>query len=51
MDALELPEHSLGVRASNAIAILDEISQDPNMPQYTRVKLWSVAGLLEAIKD
>ena len=51
MDALQLPEHSLGVRASNAIAILDEISQDPNMPQYSRVKLWSVAGLLEAIKD
>jgi len=39
------------VRASNAIAILDDISQDPNMPQYTRVKLWSVASLLEAIKD
>ncbi len=51
MDALQLPEHSLGVRASNAIATLDEISQDPNMPQYTRVKLWSVASLLEAIKD
>jgi len=51
MDSLQLPEHSLGVRASNAIAILDEISQDPNMPQYTRVKLWSVASLLEAIKD
>lgn len=51
MDALQLPEHSLGVKASNAIAVLDEISQDPNMPQYTRVKLWSVASLLEAIKD
>jgi uncharacterized protein (UPF0147 family) len=51
MDALQLPEHSLGVRASNAIAILEDISQDPNMPQYTRVKLWSVASLLEAIKD
>jgi len=51
MDALQFLEHSLGVRASNAIAILDEISQDPNMPQYTRVKLWNVASLLEAIKD
>lgn len=51
MDSLQFPEHSLGVRASNAIAILDDISQDPNMPQYTRVKLWSVASLLEAIKD
>jgi uncharacterized protein (UPF0147 family) len=44
-DALQAAEHSLGVRASNAIAILDEISQDPNMPAYTRVKLWNVASV------
>ena len=50
-DALQVAEHSLGVMASNAIAILDEISQDPNMPAYTRVKLWNVASMLEAIKD
>jgi len=51
MDALQVAEHSLGVRASNAITILDDISQDPNMPPYTRVKLWNVASILEAIKD
>jgi len=39
------------VRASNAISILDDILQDPNMPPYTRVKLWNVISLLEAIKD
>jgi hypothetical protein len=41
----------LGVRAANAISILDDISQDPNMPPYTRVKLWNAVSLLEAIKD
>jgi uncharacterized protein (UPF0147 family) len=51
MDALQAAQHTLGVRASNAISILDEISQDPNMPPYTRVKLWSVVSLIEAIKD
>lgn len=50
-DSLTTTEHSLGVRASNSIAILDEISQDPNMPPYTRVKLWNVISLLEAIQD
>jgi len=50
-DALQATEYSLGVKASNAIAILDDISQDPNMPAYTRVKLWNVASMLEAIKD
>ena len=51
MSALQLTEHTPAVRASNAISILDEILQDPNMPPYTRVKLWNVMSLLEAIKD
>jgi len=51
MDALQVMEYSPAVRASNAISLLDEILQDPNMPPYTRVKLWNVMSLLEAIKD
>jgi len=51
IDMLYNEEYSIAVRASNAISILDEISQDPNMPPYTRVKLWNVISLLEAIKD
>ena len=51
MDALQASANSIGVRASNAISILDEISQDPNMPAYTRTRLWQVASLLEAVKD
>jgi uncharacterized protein (UPF0147 family) len=51
IDALQTTQHSPAVRASNAIALLDEILQDPNMPPYTRVKLWNVMSLLEAIKD
>jgi uncharacterized protein (UPF0147 family) len=50
-DTLQSSEHTIGIRASNAISILDEILQDPNMPPYTRVKLWNVMSLLEAIKD
>ena len=51
MDALQIMEYSPAVRASNAISLLDEILQDPNMPPYTRVKLWNIMSLLEAIKD
>ncbi len=51
MDALQTNEFTPAVRASNAISILDEILQDPNMPPYTRVKLWNVMSILEAIKD
>ncbi len=50
-EALQNNEFTYAVRASNAISMLDEILQDPNMPPYTRVKLWNVMSLLEAIKD
>lgn len=51
MDAMQSKEYTPAVRASNAISLLDDILQDPNMPAYTRVKLWNVMSLLEAIKD
>ena len=51
METLQTAEYTHAVRASNAVSLLDEILQDPNMPPYTRVKLWNVMSLLEAIKD
>ena len=51
MEVLQTTDYTHAVRASNAISTLDEILQDPNMPPYTRVKLWNVMSLLEAIKD
>jgi uncharacterized protein (UPF0147 family) len=51
MSALQSAEYTPAVRASNAVSMLDEILQDPNMPPYTRVKLWNVMSFIEAIKD
>ena len=51
VDMLQVGDLSIGVRAANAISTLDDISQDPNMPPYTRVKIWNAVSLLEAIKD
>ena len=51
MDVLQSAEFTPAVRAANAVSLLDEILQDPNMPNYTRVRLWNVMSLLEAIKD
>ena len=51
IEALQLTQNTPAVRASSAISILDDILQDPNMPPYTRVKLWNVMSILEAIKD
>ena len=51
MNALQTKEYTSAVKASNAVSLMDEILQDPNMPPYTRVKLWNVMSLIEAIKD
>ena len=51
IEVLQLKENTPAVRASSAVSILDDILQDPNMPPYTRVKLWNVMSLVEAIKD
>jgi uncharacterized protein (UPF0147 family) len=48
---MQTNEYTAAVRAANAVSLLDEILQDPNMPPYTRVKLWNVMSLIEAIKD
>ncbi|MEM0374362.1 MAG: UPF0147 family protein [Sulfolobaceae archaeon] len=42
---------SPGVKAANAVGILEEISQDPNMPTHTRIFIWNIVSILETIKD
>ena len=46
---LKSEELSMSVRASNAISMLDDITQDPNMPSYVRVTLWQAVSTLESI--
>ena len=44
-------EYSLSVRAANAISLLDDITQDPNMPSYVRTQLWQAVSKLESIRE
>jgi uncharacterized protein (UPF0147 family) len=39
------------VKASSAIMILDEISNDPNMPVHTRTAIWNAISILETIRE
>lgn len=50
-DMLQDESLSLAARAANAIDVLDQISQDPNMPMYTRTRIWNVISVLEGIRD
>jgi len=38
------------VRVSAAISILDEITNDPNIPSYTRTQIWNIVTMMEMVK-
>lgn len=48
-----LKDNSLspGVRAANAVSVLEEVSQDPNMPIHARTRIWNAISILETVKD
>ncbi|MBA4717896.1 MAG: UPF0147 family protein [Nitrosopumilus sp.] len=48
---LNKEEYSLSVRAANTISLLDDVTQDPNMPSYVRTQLWQVVSKLESIRE
>lgn len=48
---LNSDEYALAVRAANAISMLDDITQDPNMPSYVRTQLWQAVSKLEGIRE
>jgi uncharacterized protein (UPF0147 family) len=48
---LKKQESSVSMRAANAISLLDDITQDPNMPSYVRVTLWQAVSTLERIRE
>lgn len=43
-------KEDLGVKISSALYILEEISNDRNLPIHTRSLIWNVASELETIK-
>ncbi len=51
VDNLENEEDAPTVRANGAISVLDEISQDPNCPVYSRTKIWQIVSILETIRE
>ncbi len=42
-------DETLFLRTSSCIPILEDISNDPNIPLHTRTLIWNVASQLETI--
>ena len=48
---LKNDEFALSVRAANTISLLDDVTQDPNLPSYVRTQLWQAVSKLESIRE
>lgn len=48
IEALRDEDEDFSVRINTATSILDEISNDPNIAQYTRTEIWNIASMLES---
>ena len=51
VEDLKSDEYSMAVRAANTISLLDDVTQDPNMPSYVRTSLWQAVSTLESIRE
>jgi hypothetical protein len=50
-DKLQNGEGELRTRASSAIYMLDEVSNDINMPMHARTQIWTLMGALETVRS
>jgi len=47
----KLQEKDLDVGITGAIYLLDDISNDINMPSHTRTEIWQIISELESIRE
>ena len=38
------------IRINTVISSMDEISNDPNIPMYTRTQVWNIVSILESME-
>ncbi len=51
IEELKSDEYSISVRAANTISLLDDVTQNPNLPSYVRTSLWQAVSTLESIRE
>jgi len=48
IEILQTEKDPADIRINSVISNLDEISNDPNIPMYTRTQIWNIVSLLES---
>lgn len=50
-EKLSIDEKELNVNITSAIYLMDDISNDINMPAHTRTEIWTIISELESIRE
>jgi len=45
---LDSGKDPIDIKINTVISTLDEVSNDPNIPMYTRTQIWNIVSLLES---
>ncbi len=48
IDTLKQEKDPVDIRINTVISCMDEVSNDPNIPMYTRTQIWNIVSLLES---
>jgi len=40
----------VAIRINSVISNMDEVSNDPNIPMYTRTQIWNIVSILESMQ-
>jgi hypothetical protein len=51
IEILKNEKETKAVRINAVISILDEVTNDPNIPMYTRTQVWNIASILESMQE
>ena len=46
---LENDKQAVPIRVNAVVSVMDDISNDPNIPMYTRTQIWNIVSALEVV--
>jgi len=50
IEILQNEKEDAAVRVNTVISNMDEVSNDPNIPMYTRTQIWNIVSILEGLQ-
>ena len=50
VEILKNEDQDVAIRINTVISNMDEVSNDPNIPMYTRTQIWNIVSILESLQ-